>query len=300
MMKQGYGFGLVVAVLLVVAGLSGCKQEGSDNKVAQAIQQSSSQESSVESGADVVAKLEPASAGIATAEEAAPAEQLIRESLAKNLPRLAVMSLRESDAPGIYQVEINGGDIIHVTSDGKHIFNGDLLAIRVGGVENITEGWRSKKRIAALQGLKDEDLVVYQAQGEEKGEVVAFTDTSCGYCRKFHMEIPQLNAMGITVKYAAWPRYGLQSPAGQTIANIWCSKDRESAMTAAKTGQTLAKPEGECDTSAIMDQIALGHEVGVRGTPALFLPDGRKVGGYREAADLAAEFKVAGKSAAAE
>ena len=295
-MRQVYGIGLAAAVLLALASIGGCKQQeqqdtGAD--VAQAIQQGGVK---IAGGGFGVAHAAELVASDAAGTESA--EQLVRKSLARNLPRLTVMGVRESDAPGIYQVEINGGDVIHVTSDGKHIFNGDLLAIREGGVENITEAWRSEKRIAGLRGLKDENMVVYRAKGEEKGEVIAFTDTSCGYCRKFHLEIPQLNAMGITVKYAAWPRYGLQSPAGQTMANIWCAKDREAMMTAAKTGQTVPAPEGECDTSAIMDQIALGHEVGVRGTPALFLPDGRKVGGYREAADLAQEFKLSGNAAA--
>lgn len=288
-----------MALLLTVAGISGCKQESSENDVAQAIQSGGEQpaESAAEAPADT-AKEATAADAEQTMTEVSP-EQQIRSSLTANLPRLSIVSMQESHAPGIYQVEINGGEVIHVTADGKHILNGDLLAVQPGGVENITETWRSTKRVAALQSLKDEDLVVYQAEGEEKGEVIAFTDTSCGYCRKFHQEIPQLNAMGITVKYAAWPRYGLQSPAGQTMAHIWCSGDREKLMTMAKTSQPVPKPEGKCDTKVIDDQIALGREVGVRGTPAVYLNDGRKVGGYREAADLAAELNIAVNTAAA-
>jgi len=42
----------------------------------------------------------------------------------------------------------------------------------------------------------------------------------------------------------------------------------------------------------INKQIALGRQVGVKGTPALFTLDGRQVGGYRSAADLAKEFGI--------
>ena len=285
-----------MSLLLAVAGMAGCKQNATENDVAKAIQSGGKVVADAapteQSSAQAAATSEQKEAKASPEQEASP-EQRIRESLTGNLPRLSIVSFKESHAPGIYQVEINGGEVIHVTADGKHIINGDLLAIQPGGVENITETWRSKKRVDALQSLKDEDLVVYQAEGEEKGEIIAFTDTSCGYCRKFHQEIPQLNAMGITVKYAAWPRYGLQSPAGQTMAHIWCSSDREHTMTLAKTSQPVPKPEGKCNTKVIDDQIALGREVGVRGTPAVYLSDGRKVGGYREAAELAAELNIA-------
>ena len=275
-MKQHYGFGLAVALTMAItAGLSGCKQESGEAEVSGLIQSAHAETVQTdEQGGD------------------AAAEQKIRDSLSQNLPRLSIVSMKESAAPGIYQVEINGGEVIHVTADGKHILNGDLLAVQPGGVQNVTEIWRSKKRIDALKGLKDEDLVVYPAKGEEKAEVIAFTDTSCGYCQKFHQEIPALNDMGITVKYVAWPRYGLQSPAGQTMANIWCSADREKAMDLGKTRQPVPKPEGKCDTTVIDEQILLGREMGVRGTPAVYLSDGRKIGGYREAKDIAAELNL--------
>ena len=77
------------------------------------------------------------------------------------------------------------------------------------------------------------------------------------------------------------------------MAHIWCAQDREDAMTLAKTRKPVPTPEGECDTTAITDQINLGRQLGVRGTPAVFLGDGRKVGGYRKASDLAAEFGLA-------
>lgn len=288
-MKYRYGIGFGAALALAVLGLQGCKQEDKH--------ESPAPQAATTTAADSAAAPEPKSTEEAATGEMVEmsAEELIKKSLSENLPQIQLVGMTESDAPGIYQVELNGGEVIHVTADGKHIINGDLLAVQEGAVRNVTEEWRSKKRVAALQSLKDENLVVFQAEGEEKGEVIAFTDTSCGYCQKLHQEIPQLNAMGITVKYAAWPRYGLQSPAGQIMANIWCSKDRNEMMTKAKSRQEVPKPEGECDTSAIQDQIALGQQLGVRGTPAVYLNDGRKVGGYRKAADLAAELNVANK-----
>lgn len=216
----------------------------------------------------------------------------IQKNLMAKLPQIGIVSIEPTAINNIYQMELNSGEILHVTADGAHFFSGDLLEVQLGGVNNVTEAWRGKKRVAALGGLKDEDLVVFQARGEEKGEVLVFTDSSCGYCQKFHAEVPALNQQGVTVKYISWPRYGLDSPAGQTMTNVWCSEDKNSAMTRAKNRQEVEKPTGECNMQRLNDQIALGHELGVRGTPALFLPDGRKVGGYRTAAELVGELGI--------
>ncbi|HQV23322.1 MAG TPA: thioredoxin fold domain-containing protein [Agitococcus sp.] len=39
-------------------------------------------------------------------------------------------------------------------------------------------------------------------------------------------------------------------------------------------------------------QYELGQELGVRGTPAVFLEDGNQVGGYLSPKDLAAAMKI--------
>lgn len=289
-MKQVSRFGLGAALMVAFVGLQGCNKDADVAVDASAGPVAEKEVQVVAQEVTEPATIEQINAAEAPSAGAENIEAQIKKTLMTNLPNLPVVGMSESRAKGIYQVELGSGEVIHVTADGKYILNGDLLAVNPGGVDNITEAWRSKKRIAALDSLKDGDLVVFQATGEEKGEVIAFTDTSCGYCQKLHMEVPALNAMGITVKYAAWPRYGVQSPAGQTMKDIWCASDRENAMTLAKTRKPVPKTEGDCDISAMHAQIDLGRQLGVRGTPALFLSDGRKVGGYRKASDLAAEF----------
>jgi len=221
------------------------------------------------------------------------AADAIKARFKVSLPQLNVEAVEQSEASGIYVITLSSGEEMLTNADGSYIFTGDLLAVQPRGIVNISEKNRGKKRIKALAELNDADLVVFQAEGEEKGQVIAFTDTSCGYCQKFHAEVPKLNKMGITVKYAAWPRYGLQSPAGKVIADVWCAKDRAAAMTMAKTRRSVDNVIADCDISALINkQIELGRQVGVKGTPALFTLDGRQVGGYRSAADLAKEFGI--------
>lgn len=222
-------------------------------------------------------------------------EQVIIQKLQSSLPNMQVKDVSSTPIKGLYQMETSTGDLLLVSADGNYIISGDLHKVEAkGGVTNLTEQRRSEQRLSAMKEVKDKDLVVFQAKGKEKGEVLVFTDTTCGYCRKFHSEVETMNNMGITVKYAAWPRSGLASPAGQTMTNIWCAGDRSAAMTKAKlTNDSINAPAGKtCDQHVIQDQINLGFKMGVQGTPAVFLKDGRQVGGYVPAAQLAAQMGI--------
>lgn len=207
-------------------------------------------------------------------------EAEIRKSIESTLPGAKVESVADTAVKDIYQVGLSSGQVLHVTGDGKHLFGGDLFELKGGRLNNVTENWRAGSRIDALKTLQDKDLVVFPAQGVEKGQVYVFTDTSCGYCLKLHSEVPELNSKGITVKYAAWPRAGADSEPGKVMKDVWCSKDRREAMNKAKSRQPVEPGGKSCTNQVILDQIALGHRMGIDGTPALFDKEGHKLGGY--------------------
>jgi thiol:disulfide interchange protein DsbC len=45
-------------------------------------------------------------------------------------------------------------------------------------------------------------------------------------------------------------------------------------------------PPPQCDTSVIDENIALAKKLGITGAPAIVMPDGRLISGYREAKAL--------------
>ena len=111
-----------------------------------------------------------------------------------------------------------------------------------------------------------------------------FTDIDCGYCRKLHREIPQLNEMGIEVSYLAYPRAGIGSQSYSKYVSAWCAEDKLGALTLAKNGQEI--PAKNCD-NPIAAQYELGQQMGISGTPAIVLEDGRLIPGYLNAQKLA-------------
>ena len=53
-------------------------------------------------------------------------------------------------------------------------------------------------------------MIVYPAKNE-KHVVTVFIDISCHYCHLLHQQIKEYNELGITVRYLAFPRAGLNS-----------------------------------------------------------------------------------------
>jgi thiol:disulfide interchange protein DsbC len=194
---------------------------------------------------------------------------------------------RPSALPGFYEVEIGGGRALYASADGKYFLQGDLLTIeanQIARVPTVAEREFPAKRRELLAAIKPEDTITF-APENVKSTITVFTDIDCGFCRKFHKEVPELNSLGIAVRYLAFPRNGLESPSYRKIATAWCSADRKDALTRMKNGESL--PENVCANNPGAAQFALGDLVGVSGTPALILQDGTLVEGYRSAQELA-------------
>lgn len=69
------------------------------------------------------------------------------------------------------------------------------------------------------------------------------------------------------------------------MTSIWCSADRQKALTDAFKGETIS-PIEKCQTVDIAAQFNIGHMLGINGTPALVLEDGTVIPGYMTADDL--------------
>ncbi|MEL0029154.1 MAG: thioredoxin fold domain-containing protein, partial [Perlucidibaca sp.] len=112
----------------------------------------------------------------------------------------------------------------------------------------------------------------------------------CGYCRKLHQEVPEMNKLGIEIRYLAFPRdlprFGLNGGAGREMVKVWCSSDPAKAMTLAKQGAELPAAKPGCKPP-IVEEYKLGQRMGVRGTPAIFNEQGEQIGGYLTAKQAA-------------
>jgi len=126
--------------------------------------------------------------------------------------------------------------------------------------------------------------------------VTVFTDVDCPYCRRFHQEVPRLNAEGVTVRYVPFARFPPGTPGHQKMVSVWCAQDRRKALTDAKAGRPV--PERRCADQPVDAGVRLGRMLGVSGTPTIFTPAGRVIAGYVPAAELLARLRAeAGRAA---
>ncbi len=227
--------------------------------------------------------------GSALAAEPAKAPADPRAEIAKKLPGVKAEDIVPSPIKGIFEIRM-GGDVAYVSADGRYLISGDMFDI--DSRENLTELGRADARRQLLSKLNEKDMIVFAPQ-QTKHTITVFTDTECGYCRKLHSEIEQLNKLGVRVRYMAYPRAGPGTADWNKMEAVWCSKDRRGAITQAKQGRDVKAPS--CGATPVAQQFELGEQMGVRGTPAIFTTSGDYIGGYLPPQQLVEELNKLAK-----
>ena len=205
----------------------------------------------------------------------------LQENLKASGIEETILSAVPTDMNGIYWATAEGLPSFFTDKSGKHIIQGQIIAVGDGAPVDISAALVANTAQKALQAVDKNELIIYPAKGETKAVVYSFTDADCPYCTKLHEEMDDINARGIEVRYLAWPRSQASVP---KMEAIWCSQDRHAAMNQAKMGANVQAPSCENPVAAHM---ALGARLGVRGTPAIFTESGQQIGGYLPAEQLA-------------
>lgn len=200
----------------------------------------------------------------------------IRTSLKQHLPELLIEEITPSPISGLYQV-VAGTTILYITRDGRYAFSGDVIDL-ADKQSNLTEKARKKVRLAGLKALGEQNSVIFSPK-DPKYTVTVFTDVDCGYCRKLQSDMPAINALGIAIRYLAFPRTGPGTPTFEKMVNIWCAKDRNKAMMLAQEDKKL-EPSIPCGSDTVLREFQYGVRVGVGGTPTLLFEDGTLFPGY--------------------
>jgi thiol:disulfide interchange protein DsbC len=217
--------------------------------------------------------------GIAWSAMAYADEAAIKKALAKAMPSVKLDSVKPSEVKGLYEV-ILGANIYYVSDDGKYLLQGRLVDL--GSRTDLTEAKLSGTRKLALEKLGVDKIIVFKPK-ISKYKVSVFTDIDCGYCRKLHSEIDQYLAEGITIQYLFFPRAGKGSDSYNKAVSVWCSDDRNAALTAAKKDQKI--PAKTCD-NPVDEHMQLGADFDVKGTPMIVTEKGNVYPGYLPAKQL--------------
>jgi thiol:disulfide interchange protein DsbC len=215
-----------------------------------------------------------------------------RVALLKLLPAGSKLEdLRPSPIAGIYEFT-QGAEISYLTADGKYFIDGNLYDMK--SRDNLTEALRTHARVALISAVPESEMMIFSPTNP-KYTITVFTDVDCAYCRKLHSEMAEINRLGIRVRYMFFPRTGPGTESWKKAEVVWCSPNRNEALTRAKAGATLDMNK-ICAPTPVKREYELGENIGVRGTPAIVTENGDYIAGYmepRELLDQLKEFQVA-------
>lgn len=206
-------------------------------------------------------------------------------AIASKIPGVKPEDLRATPVPSLYELT-RGSDIAYVTADGKYGISGDMIELAKN--DNLTETRRREIRAQQIEAIPESDMIVFGPLNP-KYTVTVFTDVDCAYCRELHRQIGDYNRLGIRVRYISFPRTGPNTDSWTKAEEVWCSPNRNEALTRAKLDQPLeAKP---CTNNPVARTYALGQDFGLQGTPAIVLADGEMIGGYLPPQQLLQELR---------
>jgi thiol:disulfide interchange protein DsbC len=223
----------------------------------------------------------------ATTGAAEPAVADPRAALLKLLPAGAkIDDLRPSPIPGIYEF-MQGAEISYLTMDGKYFIDGNVYDMK--SRDNLTEALRTHARIALINAVPESEMLIF-SPANPKYTITVFTDVDCAYCRKLHSQMAELNRLGIRVRYMFFPRTGPGTESWRKAEVVWCSPNRNDALTRAKAGAALDMNK-TCAPTPVKREYELGENIGVRGTPAIVTENGDYISGYMEPHELLDQLK---------
>jgi len=206
-----------------------------------------------------------------------PSPSQIETALKKVFPRaknFKVIKVSPSSLPGFCEAVVGSGgpfkNVIYVDQKGEYAFLGQLVNLKTG--ENLT-----RKRVMELSKLtpsqmKELEKYVAFTAGKGPKTVYLITDPDCPFCKKLEKTLSELIAEGkITVKVILMPLERLHPKAKEKCVALICDKKGFAELMAGYTSTNQCE-EGKKKVEEAQKYLA---SLGIRGTPALVLPDGR-------------------------
>jgi thiol:disulfide interchange protein DsbC len=207
-------------------------------------------------------------------------EAVIRKNLTERLPDFPkIDEVNKTAIPGLYEVRI-GSEIVYTDERGDHVIQGNIIDTKTRS--DLTQARLDKITAIDFAALPLKDAVVWK-QGTGARKIVVFADPNCGYCKKFETDMQQVK--DVTVYTFLYPILGGDSP--DKAKNIWCAKDNGQVWRDWMIHGTAApRSMGNCDTSVLQRNVALGKKFRVNGTPSIVFEDGKRVPGALPPAEV--------------
>ena len=232
-----------------------------------------------------------------TASAADETPDSVRATFKSKFPQHEVTSVQAAPVAGLYEVVVKmkrGAreeyTIVYADAKVEHLLTGDLIDTATRN--SITEG-----RLEQLNQVKFDfnalplDKAIKEVRGKGERKLAVFSDPDCPFCKRLEQDtLAKLD--NVTIYTFLYPLAQLHPDALRKSEQIWCSKDRVAAWTSVmRNGAKLPAGKANCATP-LAEIAALGEKLGVGGTPALFLANGKMISGAVPVETIEAAFKA--------
>jgi thiol:disulfide interchange protein DsbC len=201
-------------------------------------------------------------------------ETEIRKSLTENLPETKIGEITKLPYSGLYQVIVNGTNIIYTDENGKVGIFGTMLDLK----NKIDLTQLEKDKVMAQEFPKlPFDKAIVRIKGNGTGKLALFADPECPYCKGFENELEHVN--NVTIYTFLLPLSDIHPGALRKSQLIWCSKDRAKAWEDMLLHEK--EPEGsntKCD-NPIKEIADFAAKQSITGTPSILFNSGKMLFG---------------------
>lgn len=196
---------------------------------------------------------------------------LIKLKLESKTPPWNAKSIRPSVFAGLYEVFVLG-NIIYTDSSFSHVLvNGSI--IKVGSEKNLTE-----ESLKLLSKINFNDLPFQNAIEIKKGsgnyKFAVFSDPDCPYCKSLEAGLSSAEITNYTAYIFLLPLRDLHPSAADKSESIWCANDKNQTWTNFMLKNT-PPARLKCENPITANE-KLAAEIGVSGTPTIYLNNGEK------------------------
>ena len=196
-------------------------------------------------------------------------------------PDLKILDVRTSPIKGLWEavIEANGRKgVSYIDFSKKYLISGGIISIK--DKKNLTQERLTEINRVDVSKIPLDDAIV-MGDRDAKHLVIVFSDPDCQFCAKLHQEMKKVieKRKDIAFYIKMFP-LKIHPEAYEKSKAIVCEKSL-SLLEDAFDKKQLPKPK--CETSAIDENLKLGEKLGISGTPALIMPDGRVISGFKEA-----------------
>ena len=207
-----------------------------------------------------------------------PVSAAVKSAMLANTRALKNMSAKTpffyTAVPGVIWGATLEGVPFLLSDDAQYITDGEISVIENGQFIGLDENFETRKNQSVFATLDESQLITYPATSPQRAVIYVADDVNCPYCRRFHQQIPVLNAKGVTVKTIGYPIYE-QSP--EQMRGIWCQgseSSRRQAFDKAMLQGEMTPAPASCNVDQVTPNREKAAGLAVIATPAIYREDG--------------------------